>query len=133
MHDCDFRLFGLWPPFLLVLCLVKYVLLHVVADLVLLGRVSVPPHGPDRMLEEIVHRLDRAAFELRHTEIYKHSADVSQDSVEEECSPAHMGHHAWRGFGDSVVDDPVDEEANRHGERAYTCREDLGRHNIRCN
>ena len=100
--------------------------LDIVADLLFFGRIGVPPHGPDGVLEQVVHGLDGAALELRHAEKNKDDADVGQHGVQEKYSVAKIGHHVWGGLGDTVVDNPVDEEADRHGEGPDSCREDLG-------
>lgn len=105
-------------------------LLHVMAHLLLFGGVGVLPHGPDGAREQVVHGLNRPALELGHAEVDKDEANVGQHRVQKKRSPAQIGHHERSGLGDAVVDDPVDEEAEAHGERADSGGENLGRHHV---
>lgn len=49
---------------LLLIRLFDRLRLYINADLLLFGRVGMTPHGPDGVLEQVVHGLDTAAFEL---------------------------------------------------------------------
>lgn len=110
--------------------------LHIVADIVpnllLLSGIRVPPHGPDRPLEQVVHRLDTSSLQLGKTEVDENYADVGKNGVQQERAPTKMGHHGRSGFGDAIVDDPVDKEAKGHADRSNSGREDLSRDNVAC-
>lgn len=78
----------------------------------LLGRVRMLPHGPQRLLEQIVHTLYRSALHLRQAKVDEDNATVGKHGVQQEYAPAHLGDHVGGGSGDAVVDDPVDEETD---------------------
>lgn len=73
-------------------------------------------HRPQRAFEEIVHRLDRSTFHLWETEVDEDHSSVRQRRVEKECSISQFSDHGRSGSRDSVVDNPVDEEAEASGE-----------------
>lgn len=89
-------------------------ILHVLTDLLLLRRIGVPPHRPDRTFEEVIHGLDTSTLEFRKAEKHKDSSTVGKHRIEEESAPAHVGHHARCCFGDAIVNNPVKEETERH-------------------
>lgn len=93
-------------------------LLHIASDLLLLGRVRMLPHSPQRALEEVVHRLDRPALHFRKAEEDENHAEVCEHCIQQESAVAHLGDHVGCCARDAVVDDPVDEEAEGHAERA---------------
>jgi len=83
---------------------------HIMAHLFFLCGICMLPHGPQRALEQVVHTFDGAPLQLWEAEVDEHNAGVCQHRVEQEHSPTHARDHVWRGAGDAVVDDPVDEE-----------------------
>lgn len=93
-------------------------LLHVASDLLFLRRVGMLPHSPQRPLEKIVHRLDRPTLHFRKAEENENHAEVGEHCIQQESAVAHFGNHIRRGARDAVVDNPVDEEAEGHAERA---------------
>lgn len=54
------------------------VILHVTPDLFLLGGISLPPHGPQRPLEQVVHALGGAALHLGQAEENEDHAQVRE-------------------------------------------------------
>jgi len=96
--------------------------LNVASHFLFFGWVGVFVHGPQRALEKVVHRLDRSAFHLREAEVDKHYSCIGEERVQQESTVAHLGNHVRCGACDAVVDDPVDEEAEGHAERALRWR-----------
>lgn len=75
------------------------------------------PHGPERTLEQVVHRFNGSTLHLRKAEENEDYADVGEYCVQKECTVAHLGNHVGGCSCDAVVDYPVDEEAEAHTER----------------
>lgn len=95
-------------------------------DLLLLGGASVPVHGVQGLLEEVVHGLETAALELRQNEVEEDDTGPRGAAEEEEGAVAEATHHVGDGGGDAVGHEPLEAEAEGHADGSDACGEDLG-------
>lgn len=100
------------------------------SNLILLRRVRVLPHGPDRVLEQVVHRLNTSALCFRHAEENVNNTEVGEERVEQEGSPPEIREHSRRSFGNSKVYDPAGERADGESDGTNPSWKYLGRHDI---
>jgi hypothetical protein len=125
------RLRCLLSQTLFLIChLVYHYILHILAHFLFLGRVGVAIHCPDGSLEQVICGLDTSPLELGHAEVDENEPDVGEYGIQEKSPPTEMGHHRRCGLCDTIVHNPVDEEAATHGETTDPCGEYLCCHHI---
>lgn len=84
------------------------------------------------MSKEIIHGFYASALQLGQTEKDEDGPNIRHDGEEQERAVLHGTQHVRCGGGDTVVDNPVCEEAAGHADRSNSCGEDLSGYNVWC-